>query len=55
MSDLPDPSVPSDVVARTSTSERDGAPSAAPVHDVESSPAQPLGRLTCRPGVAEAA
>ena len=55
MSDLPDPSVPSDVVARTSTSEHDGAPSAAPVHDVESSPAQPLCRLTCRPRVAEAA
>ena len=42
MSDLADPSVPSDAVAPTSTSEHDGAPSAAPVHDVESSPAQPV-------------
>ena len=39
MSDLADPSVPRDAAALPSTSEHDGAPSAAPVHDVEASPA----------------
>jgi hypothetical protein len=39
MSDLADPSVPRDAAAPPSTSEHDGAPSAAPVHDVEAPPA----------------
>lgn len=42
MSDLADPSVPRDAAAPPSTSEHDGAPSAAPVHDVEASPALPV-------------
>jgi hypothetical protein len=42
MTDLADPSVPHDAAAPPSTSEHDGAPSAAPVHDVEASPAFPV-------------